>query len=58
MIFRGVVESLKRLDGSFRVHGEYKLRAFLRWRWPLNLHRNSLETPELASAEMKLCLKE
>jgi len=26
--------------------------------WPLNLRRNSLETPELASVEMKLCLKE
>ena len=32
MTFRGVVESLKRLDGSFRAHGEYKLRAFLRSR--------------------------
>jgi hypothetical protein len=28
MIFRVVVESLKRLDGSFRVHGEYKLVHF------------------------------
>jgi hypothetical protein len=32
MIFRVVVESLKRLDGLFRVHGEYKLRASLRSR--------------------------
>jgi len=32
LIFRGVVVSLKRLDGWFRAHGEYKLRAFLRSR--------------------------